>query len=32
MNMYENFEDIPEGYLCTGAYWESISGYIMPGE
>ena len=24
--LYENLTDIPDGYICTGAYWESQSG------
>ena len=29
--IYENIEDIPEGWLCVGAYYESSGGYcILP--
>ena len=26
LNMYENLEDIPEGYICVGMYFESQDG------
>ena len=29
LNMYENLEDIPEGYICIGMYFESQSGMIQ---
>ena len=28
LNMYENLEDIPEGYICVGMYFESQDGVI----
>ena len=28
MNVYENIEDIPEGYLCIGVYLESTTGTL----
>lgn len=28
LDMYENISDIPEGKLCVGAYFESISGNL----
>ena len=31
LNMYENLEDIPEGYICIGMYFESQSGMIQRG-
>ncbi len=29
--MYENYEDIPEGHLCIGEYYENQEGYIVTG-
>ncbi len=28
MIVYENIEDIPDGYICIGVYFESIDGYL----
>ena len=28
LNMYENLEDIPEGYICIGMYFESQGGIV----
>ena len=28
MLIYDNIEDIPEGYICIGVFYESIDGYI----
>ena len=29
--MYENYEDIPEGYICVGEYFETQTGYLTNG-
>ena len=29
LKIYENMEDIPEGSLCIGVYYESKDGYCM---
>ena len=31
MNVYLNYEDIPEGHICVGAYIESIGGELTGG-
>ena len=28
MVIYDNIEDIPEGHICIGAFFESIDGYV----
>ena len=29
--MYENYEDIPDGYICVGEYYETQTGYLING-
>ena len=29
--MYENYDEIPEGYICVGEYFETQAGYLTNG-
>ena len=30
LQLYENYDNIPDSYICVGVYFESQSGYIPP--